>query len=69
MKGQPLYLETRFGGIDDDGEPVGPQYQAAKCQSAAAATFALRACARSAGKQRRRCSLAEHMRSPKEGPT
>lgn len=26
-EGQPLYLETRFGGIDDDGEPVGPQYQ------------------------------------------
>ncbi|CAE7660372.1 Cep164 [Symbiodinium pilosum] len=26
-EGQPLYLETRYGGNDDEGEPVGPQYQ------------------------------------------
>eukprot|EP00435_Cladocopium_sp_Y103_P019646 s10_g4.t1 len=26
-EGQPMYLETRYGGTDQDGWPVGPQYQ------------------------------------------
>lgn len=26
-EGQPLYLETRHGGENEDGWPVGPEYQ------------------------------------------